>query len=329
MLRSSKKKRGYEACTGCGVCLLSCPVWHGTQNMSFTRKARAKAMQGGVPCRELAQSIDSCLLCGACEKACPEEIGLADLNIHQRQELNRQRSEYPHWYPSSTAECHSNGRVATAGAILLTGELLGADRKVCAAVMRQLGEKVRTALAPDDGRDIARFMEAGMPVSPERVDRFIASLRHASTLIVAEGFLHAPLRAWLPAAKIVGLGERLLSIGPVRGILGPDDLYMVESRGYHADHKRLVLFYDSLRRETGCQTNLDLQRTAFSTGASSLQGRRDIAAAGCIDNAKRILKGRRVRRIVAEDLADVEAFRRASDIPVIHLGLLGCIRETS
>ncbi len=79
---------------------------------------------------------------------------------------------------------------------------------------------------------------------------------------------------------------------------------MIESRGYHADHRRLVLFYDRLRQETGCQTNLDLQRTAFSTGASSLQGRNDLVAAGCVENARRILKGRRVKRIVVEDLAD-------------------------
>jgi len=49
----------------------------------------------------------------------------------------------------------------------------------------------------------------------------------------------------------------------------------------------------------------------------------DLKAAGCIDNAKRILKGRRVRRIVVEDLADAEAFRQATEIPVIHVGLLG------
>jgi hypothetical protein len=97
---------------------------------------------------------------------------------------------------------------------------------------------------------------------------------------------------------------------------------MIESRGYHAEHKRMVLFYDRLRRETRCQINLDLQRTAVSTGASSLQGRKDLVAAGCVDNAIRILKGRRVRRVVVEDLADIEVFRRASDIPVIHLGLL-------
>lgn len=324
----TKKKKGYESCSGCGVCLLSCPVWHLTQTMSFTRKARAKAIQGGATYEEIAHAIDSCLLCGACEIACPEGIGLADLNIHQRLELNRQRRKYPRCYPGESRETRGNGRNQNAKSLLLAGELLGRNKEMKETVIKLLEGNGKTALALDDGQDIARFMEAGLPVTSERVDCFILSLRPARTLIVAEGLLHHPLRKWLPGKKILGLGESLLSSGSLRSLLGPEDLYMIESRGYHSDHKRLVLFYDRLRRETGCRTNLDLQRTASSTGASSLQGREDMVAAGCIENAKRILKGRRVRRVIVEDLADIEVFRRASDIPVIHLGLLGSKEQT-
>ena len=323
MLRKKKERKGHEACSGCGVCLLSCPVWHGTRAMSLTRKARAKAVQGGASYEEIRHAIDACLLCGACEKACPEGIGLFDMNMHQRQELNRQRSVYPRWYPGGNMEPRCNGGNPKTGSLLLAGEMLGRDKDLCDAVIGLLGGPNRTAVAVDDGQEIARFMEAGLALDTERVDRFIMSLRPAGSLIVAEGLLHRPLRKWLPDKKILGPGEALLSTGPLRSCIGPEDLYMIESRGYHSDHERLVLFYDRLRRETGCQTNLDLQRTAISTGASSLQGRMDLKAAGCIDNAKRILKGRRVRRIVVEDLADAEAFRQATDIPVIHVGLLG------
>ncbi len=280
-------------------------------------------MQGGATYEEIAHSIDSCLLCGACEVACPEGIGLADLNLYQRQELNRSRTVYPHWYPEEPPEPNINGRGPKASSLLLAGEMLGKDQYVCRAILEHLGGNGKTALAHDDGQDIARAMEAGLPVPQERIECFISSLRPASTLIVAEGWLHHPLRKWLPGKKIIGLGESLLSLADLRSLIGPEDLYVIESRGYHAGHRQLVLFYDRLRRETGCQTNLDLQRTAFSTGASSLQGRDDILAAGCIENAKRILIGRRVNRIVVEDLADAGAFRLATDIPVIHAGLLG------
>ncbi len=322
MTGKKKEIKGPEACSGCGVCLLSCPVWHGTRTMSFTRKARAKAVQGGAGYEEISHAIDSCLLCGACEKACPEGIGLSDLNMHQRQELNGQRSAYPRWYPDGKMEPRRNGESLKAGTLLLAGEVLGRDKKVLDAVMALLGGNSKTAVAPDDGQEVARFMEAGLALDAARVDSFLMSLQLAGTLIVAEGLLHRPLRKWLPGRKIIGIGEALLSAGPLRSHLRSEDLYMIESRGYHADHERLVLFYDRLRRETGCQTNLDLQRTAVSTGASSLQGRRDMKAAGCVEGAKRILKGRKVRRIVVEDLADARAFREATDVPVVHLGQL-------
>ncbi|TAN39909.1 MAG: 4Fe-4S dicluster domain-containing protein [Nitrospirae bacterium] len=314
--------KGHESCSGCGVCLLSCPVWHHRHTMSYTRKARAKAMQGGATHEEIALAIDACLLCGACEASCPEGIGLAALNILQRQELNRTRNDYPEWYPGELPVHKAEGTVSGRASLFLPGELLGKDTATRGAVLKQLGKNGRTTLAVDDGRDIALIIEAGLPMRPGRLESFISALNPARTLIVAEGLLHRPLRKWLPAKKIIGLGEALLSKGRLRQNLNCRDLYVIESRGYHADHKRLVLFYDRLRRETGCQTNLDLQRVAFSTGASSLQGRRDLTASGCIENAGRILKGRKIDRVIVEDLADAGAFRLAADVPVVHIGLL-------
>ncbi|MBA4374344.1 MAG: hypothetical protein C0402_15945 [Thermodesulfovibrio sp.] len=322
IFNKNRKKKGYEACSGCGVCLLSCPVWHRTRTMSFTRKARARAMQGGGTYEEIAPAIDSCLLCGACETACPEGIELAELNIHQRQELNRQRTTYPRWYPADSNGMIDSGRRPDEQTLLLAGGLLGSKQALCLSLLEQLGTAGKTALARDDGQDIAKIMEAGLPLSPERVERFVSSLRSARTLIVAEGLLHRPLRAWLPGTKILGPGEALLSDASLRLLLRPEDLYIIEGRGYHTDHRRLAGFYHRLRHETGCYTNLDLQRTAFSTGAASLQGRNNIAAAGCIENAKRILKGKKAGRVVVEDLADSEAFRLATDLPVIHIAQL-------
>lgn len=317
------ENKGYEACSGCGVCLLSCPIWFRTRTMSCTRKGRARAMQGGASYEEIAEAIDSCLLCGACEAVCPEGIGLVDLNIRQRQEFNSVRTSHPGWYPGSNDMPAYTIKAPTARILLLAGESLGSDNVVCGSVLGLLGDGSSAALAPDDGQDIAYLIEAGLPVAEERMEIFISSLRPARMLVVAEGLLHRLLRKRLPDKKIMGPGEALLSSGPLRKELGPEDLYVIESRGYHSDYNRLVLFYDRLRQERGCRMNLDLQRTASSTGASSLQGRKDMDASGCIENARRILNSKSLRRVVVEDMADVNVFRKATDLPVIHIGLLG------
>src|SRR5512140_108241 len=135
MFQKSGRAKGYEACSGCGVCLLSCPVWHRTRLMSFTRKARAKAMQGGAGCGEIAHSIDSCLLCGACEVACPEGIGLADLNLRQRQELNRTRTTRPDWYPDEDLPAVRPVSSSGASRLLLAGEVLGRDAKLTDSII--------------------------------------------------------------------------------------------------------------------------------------------------------------------------------------------------
>ena len=289
--------------------------------MPHTRKARARALQGGATIEDIAASIDACLLCGSCEPVCPEGIGIAAMNMEQRRKLNKLRTNYPSWYPEpSGMKTRIKDNALHNSIILIAGEYQGDNLKVRSAVIELLGGNKEVSLAADDGRDIAGLLEAGLPVTQDRIDDFITPLRHAGTLIVSEGLLHRPLRKWLPDKKVMGTGEALLSSAHIRKALGPEDLYIIESRGYHSDYERLVKFYDRLRKETGCQINLDLQRIAIPTGASSLQAKKGIEAAGCLEQARWIIKGRSMRRIVVEDLADLEVFQRVADVPVIHLG---------
>lgn len=323
MAGGKKQMKGYESCSGCGVCLLVCPLWRRTGSMTDTRKARARALQGGASVEEIAASIDACLMCGSCEPACPEEISITAMNMEQRRRLNKARTKYPLWYPETEVKSGSiNNRVLDQSARLLPGEQLGSDSEAINSVIRLLGGDKKTALASDDGRDITALIEAGLSLSDARLGSFLSSLRNADTLVVAEGLLHRPLREWLPGKKVMGLGESLLNIASIRKSLGPDDLYIIESRGYHSDFERLVKYYDRLRRDTGCQANLDLQRIAIPTGAASLHARHSTEAAGCGGHARWILKGRRIKRIVVEDLADQNVFQRVTDVPVVHISSL-------
>lgn len=288
--------------------------------MSHTRKGRARALQGGATIEDIAASVDACLLCGSCEPVCPEGIGIASMNMEQRSKLNKLRTNYPPWYPKpSGINTRIKDNALHNSIILIAGEYPGFDIKAHSNVIKLLGGNKKVSLAADDGRDIAGLLEAGLPVSQDRIDNFIRPLRHADKLVVPEGLLHVPLRKWLSGKKVIGIGEALLSSAHIRKALGPEDLYIIECRGYHSDYERLVKFYDRLRKETGCQTNLDLQRIAIPTGASSLQAKKDVEAAGCLEQARWIIRGRSMKRIVVEDIADLDVFQRVADVPVIHI----------
>lgn len=285
-------------------------------------------MQWGTPVEELAPYIDSCLLCGACEPVCPEDISLLGINIRQRRLLNPTRMKQPAWYPVESGTTYDYSPKITSGkTLLLAGRPINQHTDICNAMIRLLGGSGSAAVAADDGGDIADALEAGLHVQNERIQQFVTGLAKAGAIVAAEGLLHRPLRKWLPEKMIMGLGEALLANSSVRLSIRPEDLYIIESRGYHFDHERLVVFYDRLRRETGCSTNLDLQRMAIPTGASSLQGRHDLEAAGCLKQALWILHGRKPKRIIVEDFLDIEVFRRVTDTPVIHLSMFGIENE--
>ena len=131
------------------------------------------------------------------------------------------------------------------------------------------------------------------------------------------------LRSQLPPASIepdAGPGEPLISRPAVRRRLGAGDLVVIETRSYHADYERRVGLYDGIRRDTGCMFNLDLQRIAIP---ARLPAPADHAEA-CDDlaQARWIVQGRAIDRIVVEDPADGDVFERLGGWPVITLAQL-------
>ncbi len=282
----------YRACTGCGVCVLPCPVWRETRDLSLTLAGRALALQGGASAADLRESLNACVTCGACEPVCPEEIDTVGMTLDLRK--------------SDPLDLPDLDQVRGQRGSFLPGDSLRRHR-LYEVVLQRLG------CSPVDGSDIAAAIEAGRPISPDRRKQFLHSLA-GPELIVAEGILHRPLRSW--GYKVVGLGEALLGKRPA---LRSTDLYVIETRGYHADFLRLVQFYDELRNRVGCEMNLDLQRAAITTGAASLQRRTGMDYIDAAEQARWILEGRTVERIVVECVDDIEPFEEVTDLPIVHL----------
>jgi ferredoxin len=76
----------HHDCSGCGLCLLVCPVWRDARDMRLTPKGRARAIQHGATRADLAASVAGCTLCGACEPACPEDLPLVDMVLELRRD---------------------------------------------------------------------------------------------------------------------------------------------------------------------------------------------------------------------------------------------------
>jgi heterodisulfide reductase subunit C len=315
-------KQDHAACSGCGLCLVVCPVWRRTRDLRLTPHGRAKAIQHGATIGDIAESVESCTLCGACEPVCPENIGLVDLLMSLRRELP----------PSTIAKnLHAHFQhepvramvvpLGTSTVLLVTPTYMWRPA-LLARISRLLGGSDKLAVENDCGADISLALEIGVEIAPQRIERFLAPLRLRKKIIVTDGLLLRRLRTWLPDAQLMSVGAALSSHEAVRQRLREGDLYVIEPRAYHEDHANLVVHYANLRAASGCTMNLDLQRIAIPATTSNLAQRIGWQASADADQLRWILQGRRISRVVVENVDDRSAFKRAAGVPVVHLAEL-------
>ena len=309
--------KDYTHCTGCGLCLLVCPLWRRTHDLGLSPLGRAKALQYGAHATDIAVSVASCTLCAACEPACPEDIDLVGMTLNLRRHLVQ-----PAMMASLLARMESRpsrpgAPLPAARSALLAGEALRAQPRRLERVAALLGGGAALRVHDDDGADLVQALIEGVSIPPPRRERFLAPLRRLDEIVVADGLLFYHLRRWLPGAKLTSLGVALGRLPAIRRGLRAGDLYVIEARAYHADYQRLVKHYDELRRACGCSFNLDLQRIAIPATAAGSHA--SIEPDDGSSQVRWILQGRNVTRIVLEHLDDGAAFAQICDLPVVQL----------
>lgn len=307
-------------CSGCALCLLVCPLWLRKRDQQHSPQGWAKALQNGATPADLTEAVQDCTLCRACDPVCPEQIDVSGMILKLRGQLVHPQTSVLQQRMAAQARRHVP--VYQEKIALLAGEALRAQPALLDRIASLLGKSGALAVANDDGADISLALEAGVPIPPERLAALIEPLRRADRVIAADGLLLPYLAQWLPAARIFSLGETLSSLEIIRRNLRPTDLYVIEPRAYHADYVRLVKHYDLLLREIGCGFNLDLQRIAIPATAQGLPQRLGLEAPDDDAQARWVLHGRRISRIVVENLEDRVALEKISDIPVVHLAEL-------
>jgi len=311
-----KHSNDHAACSGCSLCLLVCPMWRRYRDISLTAHGYAKALQHGAAAHEIAAAVSSCTLCGACDPVCPEQIDVTGMILKLRRQLTH--PEAPTLRSRMEAEAARPLKIEHTAAKLLPDQALRDSPDLLARIAALLGISV----AEDDGADIALALEAGVVIPPQRLQRFLAPWRGLKKIIIADGLLLKHLKQLLPKMNFVTLGEALSTNAVVRRSLRATDLYVIEPRAYHADYQRLVKHYDRLRAESGSAFNLDLQRIAIPATSRSLPQRLGLLAADDEAQARWVLHGRSITRIVVENLEDRAVLEKVSDVPVVHLAEL-------
>lgn len=316
------KDIGYKDCTGCNLCVIPCPVWRTTKNLMLSVCGRLNALQTGSLPSEISESIMACLLCGACKPACPVGIDTVGITLDLRRKLAQDNgSQLADKLKSS--DLHSSEQYTKpaeyASTVLLPGVELKANDKIFKQVISALENTSDISVILDDGAYIIAALEAGITISQERMEQFIRPLSKTGEIIIAEGLFHQLLRPWLPRARITGIGEAMLRMTEIRKAIKPTDMYVIDTRCYHADYDRLVDFYDKVRQDTGCVMNVDLMRIAIPTGAVCLQNRFDLNNVNPSDQTEWILQDYKIERIVVENLCDLKPFEQVTQIPVLHI----------
>lgn len=304
-------RSGYEKCTGCGVCTLTCPAWRQTSDVMLTVAGRTRVLQGGGTPEDVRESLAACVLCGACAAVCPSGVDTVALTTELRMGLGGKKDRAPRG-PAS-------GAGKAAGKIFFSGTAMRGDEKILKRARGLLGQDGFAAFDDSGVSAMAADMEAGIRPGPEELKTFISSMSGVTEIVAADGFLHRHLRQWLPGVRVKGFGEALLGRADIKRALRNTDLYIIEARGFHADHARLVKVYDGMRQETGCKLNTSLQRAAIPTGATSRSGPKRVDAPA---QAAWILEKRRPVRIVAEAMEDLALFKKIGGPEVIHVAEL-------
>jgi ferredoxin len=305
-------RRDHADCSGCSLCLLVCPVWRKTRDISFTPHGRAKAIQHGDAVDRA--SVESCTLCLACDPVCPEQIDQLKAILGLRKLQGLSGSALP---AKQMPLRHAPANFAST--LLLPDAALHASADTLARVIALLANGDKFAVSEDDGSDISLALEAAVEIEGQRLENFLSPLRRMKKIIVADGLLFRQLKLWMPKICIISLGEALSGHASVRRSLCATDLYVIEPRAYHAEYQRMVIHYDRLRAECGSAFNLDLQRIAIPATARSLPQRLGLSAFDDDEQASWVLKGRKISRIVVESLEDRAVLEKVSEVPVVHL----------
>jgi ferredoxin len=289
----------YGDCIGCGLCVLGCPAYEETGFDLLTARGRNKALQAGLGARDMVEPIWACTLCGYCDAICPSGVNNVPIVLQLRREL-----------AAETGVVQADAVQGFSPAV--SGRPTGLHYDYTQTPALVLGCTLRER-APHLIPSIEDFLRRiGRPTGPADeacCGALEVETGHAMPSRVKAGVVADPVCLEQYDAEFLGLlAMQHLDLFQFKTPF----YYYVPHRIVNRDHAVAYPLYDALRRRFDCGMNIDLNRLARSTSASSAQGlsgrdARDIPAA-----VTRLLANSRAERIVTCSPADYLAFKAYS-----------------
>jgi ferredoxin len=283
----------YGDCIGCGLCILGCPAYEETGFDLLTARGRNKALQSGLGAKDMVEPIWACTLCGYCDAICPSGVHNVMI-VHQlRRDLAASDHNVVQGFSPAVAGrpegLHDNAMQALVLGCTIrerAPHLIPSIEEFLRRIGKPIGPADETccgALAVEAGQAMPSRVKAGVVADPVCLEQYDAEFLGLLAMQHLDLFqFKAPFYYYAP------------------------------HRIVNRDHAVAYPLYDALRRRFDCGMNIDLNRLARSTSASSVQGlagrdARDIPAA-----VTRLLAHSRAERIVTCSPADYLAFRAYS-----------------
>ena len=277
----------FGECIGCGLCILGCPAYEETGLDVLAARGRNKALQAGLAAEEMVEPIWACTLCGYCDAICPTHVHNVDIVLKLRRDLAPRLGESPRSGQAGAA------LVPESRALVLGCTIRERAPHLIPSIvefLRRIGKPAGLSAESCCG---SLDVEAGLAM-PARVKA---------------GVVSDPICFEQYDAEFLGvLAMQHLDLFELKTPF----YYFAPHRIVNRDHARVYPLYDALRRQYGCDMNLDLNRLARSTSAGSVQGlsgknARDISAA-----VGRLLEHSKAERIITCSPADYLAFKTYS-----------------
>jgi ferredoxin len=297
----------FADCIGCGLCVLGCPAFEETGFDVLTARGRNKALQAGLTAPDMVESIWACTLCGFCDAICPTHVHNVDIVLHLRRELVELRLEPD---TSGDAMAASASPSSVVSGFSRTVQVTTTPRPApCALVLGCTIRERAPHLISSIREFLGRIGRASDPADEGCCGSFEVEAGRATRARRTAGVVSDPVCLEQYEAEFLGvLAMQHLDLFELK----PPFYYYAPHRLVNRDHARVYPLYDALRRRFGCDMNIDLNRLARSTSASSVQGMtgrdaRDIPAA-----VARLLAHSKAERIITCSPADYLAFKMYS-----------------